>query len=146
VDLSGIKGRLEKGSFTVEAAFIVPLSLVVIFALLSLCFHVHNQAWYTAAAGEAVISASTCAVRKNGDYLSLLEEKLEIFKTGSGFPDNCEGVKNHSTDFRMEVSAVGSTKIFPGKSVFNMEIKEHMKVIRPVVLIREIQALELVKE
>ena len=146
MDLSGIKGRLEKGSFTVEAAFIVPLSLVVIFTLLSLCFHMHNQAWYTAAAGEAVISGGTCAVRKNGDYLSMMEEKLEIFKTGSGYPDNCEEVENHSTDFRMEVSAVGSTKIFLGKGVFNMEIKEHMKVIRPVILIREIQALELVKE
>jgi len=141
-----MKGSLEKGSITVEAVFIVSLSLVVIFALLALCFHIHNQAWYTAAAGEAVISGGTCAVRINGDYQSLIEEKFDVFKAGSGFPDNCEGLENHSTDSRIEVSAVGSTKIFLGRGVLKMEIKEHMKVIRPVVLIREIQALELIKE
>lgn len=141
-----MKSSLEKGSITVESVFIVSLSLAVIFALLALCFHMHNQAWYTAAAGEAVISGGTCAVRINGDYLSLMEEKFDIFKDGSGFPDNCEGFENHSTDARIEVSAVGSTKIFLGRGVFKMEIKEHMKVIRPVILIREIQALELIKE
>lgn len=48
-------GKYEKGSFTVEAAAVAPMTLFVVLFLLSLLFYVHDFAWYTAAAWESVI-------------------------------------------------------------------------------------------
>ena len=49
---------LKKGSFTVEAACVMPVILLVLMGLLYLNFYVHNRAWLTAAAYEAAISGS----------------------------------------------------------------------------------------
>ena len=48
----------KKGSFTVEAAFLVPAA-VMITALLMICvFYVHNQVWYETAALEAALDGN----------------------------------------------------------------------------------------
>lgn len=141
-----LNNNWDVGSMTVEAAFIMPLSLIVILTLLALCFHMHNQAWYTAAAGEAIISGSTYAVRKNGNYKAVMEDKLNRIKAGSGFPGSAKKVEDYSTDQAMMVSALSSTKVILSRGRFQMQVTEDTKVIKPVVLIREIQALELLKE
>ena len=41
-----------------EAAVVVPLVWIVIFLVLSLNFYVHQRAWYTQIACEAVITGS----------------------------------------------------------------------------------------
>ena len=48
--------KLKKGSFTLEAALLMPLLLMVIMSMLYLDFFVHNRAWLTAAAYEAAVS------------------------------------------------------------------------------------------
>ena len=50
--------KLKKGSFTLEAALLMPLLLTVIMSMLYLDFFVHNRAWLTAAAYEAAVSGS----------------------------------------------------------------------------------------
>lgn len=47
--------KLKKGSFTLEAALLMPLLLTVIMSMLYLDFFVHNRAWLTAAAYEAAV-------------------------------------------------------------------------------------------
>lgn len=50
-----IRGRIGKGSVTVEASFIVPIIVIVTAALLTLTFYVHNRCWYTNAALESAM-------------------------------------------------------------------------------------------
>lgn len=48
--------KIKKGSFTVEAALLMPVIFLVLMGLLYLNFYVHNRAWLTAAAYEAAVS------------------------------------------------------------------------------------------
>ena len=56
--------KLKKGSFTLEAALLMPLLLMVIMSMLYLDFFVHNRAWLTAAAYEAAVSGSMEGYKK----------------------------------------------------------------------------------
>lgn len=50
---------IKKGSFTVEAACVMPVILLVLMGTLYLNFYIHNRAWLTAAAYEASVTGST---------------------------------------------------------------------------------------
>ena len=58
--------KIKKGSLTVEAACVIPLVLLTIITVLSVCFFVHNRAWLTAAACEAALYGSAQG-EKGGD-------------------------------------------------------------------------------
>ena len=49
-------GFRKKGSFTVEAVFVVPVCLLVVFFLLQTFFYLHHISWYTAAAWECALT------------------------------------------------------------------------------------------
>ena len=66
--------KLKKGSFTIEAALLMPLILMVLMGLLYLDFFVHNRAWLTSAAYEAAVSGSMEGYKKDGD----IYEKADI--------------------------------------------------------------------
>ena len=66
--------KLKKGSFTIEAAVLMPLILMVLMGLLYLDFFVHNRAWLTSAAYEAAVSGSMEGYKKDGD----IYEKADI--------------------------------------------------------------------
>ena len=59
--------KLKKGSFTIEAALLMPLILMVLMGLLYLDFFVHNRTWLTSAAYEAAVSGSMEGYKKDGD-------------------------------------------------------------------------------
>ena len=59
--------KLKKGSFTLEAALLMPLLLMVIMSMLYLDFFVHNRAWLTAAAYEAAVSGSMEGYKKEAN-------------------------------------------------------------------------------
>ena len=59
--------KLKKGSFTLEAALLMPLLLTVIMSMLYLDFFVHNRAWLTAAAYEAAVSGSMEGYKKEAN-------------------------------------------------------------------------------
>lgn len=48
--------KIKRGSFTVEAALLMPVIFLVLMGLLYLNFYVHNRAWLTAAAYEAAVT------------------------------------------------------------------------------------------
>lgn len=147
VDLKRKQYRdLSKGSLTVEAAFVVPLALIVIFVLVSLIFYLHNCSWYTAVAGETAIAAATFATRKDGDYQKILTEKEVLFGSGSGFPQRDPGIKSSSGASKIETHADVKVGFWVGKGGFSYKVKKVVKIIRPVDFIRKIQMLELLKE
>lgn len=66
--------KIKRGSFTVEAALLMPLIFLILMGLLYLNFFVHNRAWLTAAAYEAAVSGSMEGYSRNGDVY----EKADI--------------------------------------------------------------------
>lgn len=66
--------KIKKGSFTIEAALLMPLILMVLIGVLYLDFFVHNRAWLTSAAYEAAVSGSMEGYKKKGN----IYEKADI--------------------------------------------------------------------
>ena len=58
--------KIRKGSFTIEAACVMSLVLLVLMGVLYLSFFVHNRAWLTAAACESALTGSMEGIRKDG--------------------------------------------------------------------------------
>lgn len=61
--------KIKKGSFTIEAALLMPLVLMILIGVLYLDFFVHDRAYLTAAAYEAAVSGSMEGYKKKGTYM-----------------------------------------------------------------------------
>ncbi len=88
--------RIKKASFTVEAAFIVPLSAVVLALLIVFIYFTHEKAWAVSAACEVSFYAMQ---RQESEQTrgEILEERLEKRKK-----ENPLGV--NVTDYKVEES------------------------------------------
>ena len=137
---------LTKGSITVEATFVVGITLMVIFVALSICFYMHNRAWYSAAAGETAITASTYAVRKNGKYQEVIEMKRSAFADGTGFMDAYPEMISNSSGEQIKIVTKVTTPVLMSTRSLEADIDSSSKVIKPVKFIRKIQSLQIIKE
>ena len=138
--------RISKGSITVEATFIVGLSLLVIFIVLALCFYMHNKSWYTSVAGETTISAATEGTRKDGDFKTIIGDKVSTFANGTKFPDTNQGLISKSSGELMQIDTQAKVPVLINNTSFEMEVSVSSKVIKPVKFIRKIQSLQMIKE
>ena len=134
--------RMGKGSMTVEAALVMPVVLLVLFLIILLTMHVHNRAWYTAAAGEALITAST---QGNSGEISpgeILRQKMSQRTGKQEFPLGNVAVRTarNGDEYKVEVDLT-SLEI-PGLPVWKNKITERTTRIRPVSWIRKAQAVE----
>ena len=68
------------GSLAVEAVMLAPLYLLVIFTVLSLTLFVYHEAWYTAAAEEAAVSAAAKAMDGKEGMAETADSKIEAVK------------------------------------------------------------------
>ena len=59
--------KIKKGSFTIEAALLMPLVLMILIGVLYLDFFVHDRAYLTAAAYEA--AAVWKDIKRKGTYM-----------------------------------------------------------------------------
>lgn len=55
--------KLGKGSMTVEAAFVVPMTLIVIYLIISLTLQIFERSWDTALACEQAILLEETKIR-----------------------------------------------------------------------------------
>ena len=69
-------GRLKEGSFTVEAALVLPIVLFTLVGILWLFFFVHNRAFISAAVWEAAVLGSMEEMHENGDGAAAGEERI----------------------------------------------------------------------
>lgn len=70
--------KVKRGSFTIEAALLMPVIFLVLMGVLYLNFFVHNRAWLTAAAYEAAVSRKPWKdTVKMGKFM-----KKQIFRAG----------------------------------------------------------------
>ena len=104
--------KIKKGSFTIEAALLMPLVLMILIGVLYLDFFVHDRAYLTAAAYEAAVSGSMEGYKKKGN----IYEKADIQGT-----------------YRLEVPAG-----FLGQK-WKLEVSGKAKPLRPVGWIRKVK-------
>lgn len=134
------KEEMKKGSFTVEAAAVMPLVFLVLFGSLYLCFYVHNRAWLTAAAYEAALTGSMEAVKPNGKvHESALVRSQELGNVGFF------GAENLTVQVRagkqVQVTYTADTITAYGGFTWPMKVRGTVKPVDPVTWIRRVKAL-----
>lgn len=135
-----------RGSFTIEAACVIPMIFLVLFGLLYLCFFVHNRAWLTAAAYESALTGSMEGVKENGMiYETASMRSRELGNIGFFGAENLS--TQTSTGKRVRVTY--SLETISGFGGFDWHLTEegNSLVVRPVKRIRTIKAAaEIISE
>ncbi len=88
----------KKGSLTVEASFIISLSLITVGFMLSLCFYIYQRCWYTQAACESVLTGSAQGIWKGESMAEQAEKKWksrkeEFYLKPESLTADCSGNK-----------------------------------------------------
>lgn len=131
--------KYRKGSFTVEAACVMSLILLVLFGILYLCFFVHNRAWLTAAAYEAALAGSMEGIKENGKVYETAElRSRELGNTGFFGAENLKA--NIETGKTVKVSYDFDTVSGFGGLFWKCHAEGTSKVVAPVKWIRKIKA------
>lgn len=131
-----------------EAAVIVPLMWMIIFLVIALNFYVHQRAWYTQIACEAVITGSGQGAYKGKDASEEAAQVMNKRKQEYEYP--FEGADCAITGGKDQVSArlTGSILFFlpQGYEKKSYSSSVEAQVIRPVKFIRHLRALEGIEE
>ncbi len=130
---------IKKGSFTVEAACVMPLILFTLMGLLYLCFFVHNRVWLTAAAYESAISGAMEGIWENGSVYETAQRKGEGLGSSGFF-----GAENLSLHVKAgkDVQVIydeDTIAEYTGLS-WHLRAEGKSRIIRPVGWIRKIKA------
>lgn len=137
-----------KGSLTVEAAVVVPLVWIVIFLVLSLNFYVHQRAWYTQIACEAVITGSGQGAYKGRNAAEEAEKVMNKRQQEYEYPFSgaeC-GISGGEDAASAQIS--GSILFFLPQGYVERSYSGRVEaeVVRPVEFIRHLRALEGIGE
>ena len=129
-----------QGSFTIEAACVMPIVLLTVMGIIYLSFFVHNRAWLTAAACEASLSGSMEAVRQDGQSQATAEIRGEELGNVGFF--GAENLRCHVNAGKKNVSVTYEADTIAGFGGFKWTLKTEgsSKVIQPVKWIRRIKA------
>lgn len=130
----------KKGSLTVEASFIISMSLITVGFMLSLCFYIYQRCWYTQAACESVLTGSAQGIWKGESMAEQAEKKWksrkeEFYLKPESLTADCSGNKE-----QISLRISGKTTVW-GKPALEFQTFTSQKGIRPVRYIRKIQAL-----
>mgnify|MGYP004467491793 CR=1 FL=1 len=141
-----LRKKMQKGSFTIEAACVMSLILITIIGVLYLAFFVHNRTWLTAAAHEAALTGSMEGVRKNGQTYEAASAKGEELGNVGFF--GAENLKYQvSTGKTVKVSYQAETIAGFGGFRWTLKTEGSSRIIRPSEWIRKVKAAaEIVTE
>lgn len=133
------KQNMKKGSFTVEAACVMSLVLLVILAMIYLFFFVHNRAWLTAAACESALAGSMEGTKEDGKVYETADMRAKELANVRFF-----GAENLSKSVKagkeVQVAYSAETISGGGSLHWNFMVQGKSKIIRPVEWIRKIKA------
>lgn len=137
--------KLKKGSFTVEAACVMSLVLLVLIGVLYLTFFVHNRAWLTAASLEAALTGSMAAVQEQNTAYDTAKARADELGNHGFF-----GAENLTDTVKQgkEVSVSYSADTISGFGGFSWKITVEGKsgIIQPVKWIRKLRAVSQTAE
>lgn len=130
---------VRKGSFTVEAACVMPVILLALMGSLYLCFFVHNRAWLTAAAYEAALAGSMEGIKRDGMVYETARMRCEELGNTGFF-----GVEDLSTEVhtgkKVQVAYQLHTMTGYGGIHWSTKAAGQSKIIYPVKWIRTIKS------
>ena len=131
--------KVKRGSFTIEAALLMPVIFLVLMGVLYLNFFVHNRAWLTAAAYESAVSGSMEGVRKNGQvYDTARMRSEELGNTGFFGAENLSTQTNVGK--QVQVTYDLDTISSYGNLNWHLRTEGTSGIINPVKHIRKIRA------
>lgn len=130
--------RQVKGSFTVEAALLTSVFLLVIFAVIYLFLFVYNRAWYTAAAQEAVVTAVTEGTGEDGNAAGVLSNKIQNIQSLGGIGCTVTVTENVSKE-QVKTSFYGEMPWAYGSYCMKFTAQGECDVIKPVFYIRKVR-------
>ena len=132
---------IKKGSLTVEASFVIPLSVMVMALVLSLGFFLYQRCWYTQAACETVLAGSTRAILKGKSGEEEAKKRWDIMRKESPMPWNQITSAITGSGDRLEVHITGETPVW-GRKSWKAGVTVSQKIVRPVTYIRKLEALQ----
>ena len=131
--------QIKKGSFTIEAACVMSLVLLVLMGVLYLSFFVHNRAWLTAASCESALTGSMEGVRKDGQPQEAASVRSrELGNVGFFGAENLTGQVNGGKEIKVTYTA--DTVSGFGGLKWKLAVDGSSRVVRPVEWIRKIRA------
>ena len=117
------RNNLKRAAFTVEAALIMPLSLMVILSLLYLCIHVHNRNYLRAFAIEQSISGHV-----QSDPALLFSSDISACRTDGG---------NMRT-----VSYTAGTVYYTGRRLYSISERAGYRKVKPVTYLWRMRSVK----
>ena len=94
-----IKRICSRGSFTVEAAVVVPLAVFLIAALVGLTFFAHDRVWFTGAACEAALAANAAEDGESAAQQKIGQRTADRILPGTA-PEAFAEIRRHSAAVR----------------------------------------------
>ena len=141
--------RWCRAVITVEAAYVVPWTVILLAILLTMSFYVHNRVWYTAAACETALSGNRYTEGRDGSGSAGWADRPKSENaSGSGYaeatamqrirdqamPGNTPEKQISCTKSGTEVSFSGQVPVF--SQSFSWSVKESVRKVRPVTVVR----------
>ena len=128
-----------RGSFTVEAAALMPVIFLTLFGCLYLCFYVHNRAWLTAAAYEAAeVGSMETALPAGNVYEAADRRSKELGNIGFFGAENLcvqtSAAKEVEVTYTLDTIAAYAGFTWP------LQVQGKVKLTEPVKWIRRIIA------
>ena len=123
-----------RGSMTVEASVIVPVTVLVTAVLIVLCFYVHNRNWYLAAAAEVCLAGNS-RYDRDIDAQSMAERKAEERMDAQVMPASRPAVDVSCR--RGGTSVSFSNQTFAAfQDIFNLSVSADVDKVTPVEELR----------
>ena len=114
---------LKRAAFTVEAALIMPVILMVLLSVLYLCMHVHNRNYLLSYAVEQSISGHT-----QPDPELIFSSDISVSRTDGG---------NMRT-----VSYTAGTVYYTGKRLYSISEKAGYRKVKPVTYLWRMRSVK----
>ena len=130
-----------KASLTVEASFVITMTILVIGIMLSLWIYKFQLCWYTQAVDECLLTGSNYAVLDEENYINLTKLKWESVKEQNYLePQNLtEQIDGDDDKICMKVN--GNTPSW-GDVLLKINIEQNIDIIKPVKFIRKISTVK----
>lgn len=133
----------NKGSMTVEAAFVIPAVWFCIGLLLALNFYVHNRVWYQAAAWEAALAGNSReGDQKGGGPEELAREKLENRLQEQIMPGRVPDSRVSGDAQGTEIRLEGQVLSLGSRAVLTYQAEARASRVRPVEFLRRYRVLQ----
>lgn len=124
-------GFRKKGSFTVEAVFVVPVCLLVVFFLLQTFFYLHHISWYTAAAWECALTGM-----QEGPQKESAQQRWQKIREEQPFPIAEVREAEQNKKLRVQVTIRGSQAAVMGLSAMPFEVVAKRSWQSPAEMLR----------